>query len=136
MAVTNLQVMCKIITCVSAFTFTELEMAIIILLIFLEIVKTAAKLLLQVLLDTLHCRLREGCHCGRLPSHYRRAGTQDYLACWARTRHDFSLTRHSVQRERQPLSRRAIRVGSFTVAGDFVLQLIRLESLGRELEES
>ena len=44
-AVTNLRVVCKIITCVSAFTFTELEMAI---LIFLEIVKTAAKLLLQV----------------------------------------------------------------------------------------
>ena len=47
-AVTNLRGVCKIITCVSAFTFTELEMAIIILLIFLEIVKTAAKLLLQV----------------------------------------------------------------------------------------
>ena len=27
-------------------------------------------------------------------------------------------------------------LGSFTVAGDFVLQLIRLESLGSELEES
>ena len=39
MAVTNLRVVCKVITCVSAFTFTELlvEMAI-----FLEIVKTAA----------------------------------------------------------------------------------------------
>ena len=35
------------------------EMAII----FLEIVKAAAGL------DTLHCRLREGCHCGRLPMH-------------------------------------------------------------------
>ena len=60
-AVTNLRVVCKIITCVSAFTFTELEMAIIIiLLIFLEIVKTTAKLLLQVLgLDTLRYRLRE-----------------------------------------------------------------------------
>ena len=40
-AITDLRVVCKIITCVSAFTFTELEMAI--LLIFLEIVKTAAK---------------------------------------------------------------------------------------------
>ena len=47
MAVTDLRVVCKIITCVSALTFTELEMAPIIL-IFLEIVKTAAKLLLQV----------------------------------------------------------------------------------------
>ena len=43
MAVTDLRVVCKILTCVSAFTFTELEMAIIF-----EIVKTAAKLLLQV----------------------------------------------------------------------------------------
>ena len=39
-------------------------------------------------LDTLRCRLREGCHCGRLPSHYQRARTQDYLSCWTRTRHD------------------------------------------------
>ena len=44
-AIMNLLVVCKIITCVSAFTFTELEMA---KLIFLKIVKTAAKLLLQV----------------------------------------------------------------------------------------
>ena len=43
MAVTDLLVVCKILTCVSAFTFTKLEMAIIF-----EIVKTAAKLLLQV----------------------------------------------------------------------------------------
>ena len=45
MSGTDLRVVCKIITCVSAFTFTELEIAI---LTFLEIVKTAAKLLLQV----------------------------------------------------------------------------------------
>ena len=44
-SVTNLRVVCKIITCVLAFMFIELEMAIII---FPEIVKTAAKLLLQV----------------------------------------------------------------------------------------
>ena len=37
---------------------------------------------------------------------------------------------------RQSLSRRAIRLGSFTVAGDFVPQLSRLESLGSELQES
>ena len=47
------------------------------ILIILEIVKTDAKLLLQVW--TLRCRLREGCHCGCLPSHYRRARTQDYM---------------------------------------------------------
>ena len=117
-AVTNLRVVCKIVTFVSAFT----EMAI------LEIVKSQK----AAGLDTLRCRLREGCHCGRLPSHYRRARTQDYLACWTRTRHDFLLTCtcHSVQRARQPLSRRAISLGSFTVAGDFMLQFIRLESLG------
>ena len=37
---------------------------------------------------------------------------------------------------RQPLSRRAISLGSFTMAEDFVLTLIRLESLGSELQES
>ena len=48
----------------------------------------------------------------------------------------FSLTCHSVQGARQPPSGRAISLGSFTGAGDFVLQLIRLESLGSELQES
>ena len=76
-AVTNLRVVCKSITCVSAFT----EIAY-----FLEMIVEAA-----AGLDTLRCRLHEGCHCGRLPSHYRRARTQDYLACWTRTRHDFHL---------------------------------------------
>ena len=98
-AVTNLRVVCKTITCASAISF------------FLDMVKVAAGL------DTLRCRLRERCHCGRLPSHYRRARTQDYLACWTRMRHNFSLTCHSVQRARQPLSRRAISGGSVTMAG-------------------
>ena len=40
------------------------------------------------------------------------------------------------ERARQSLSRRAISLGSLTVAGDFVLQLSRLESLGSELQES
>ena len=53
-----------------------------------------------------------------------------------KTRFDFSLTCHSVQKARQKLSRRAISRGSFTVAGDFVLQLICLESLGSELQQS
>ena len=35
---------------------------------------------------------------------------------------------------RQSLSRQAISLGSFTVAGDFVLMLIHLESLGSELQ--
>ena len=33
-------------------------------------------------------------------------------------------------------SKAAISLSSFTVAGDFVLQVIRLESLGSELQES
>ena len=37
---------------------------------------------------------------------------------------------------RQLPSGRAISLGSFTGAGDFVLQLIRLKSLGSELQES
>ena len=55
-AVTDLRVVCKSITCVSAFTEAFPKIAIN----FLEIVKAAAG---------LHCRLREGCHCGRLPLH-------------------------------------------------------------------
>ena len=102
MAITNLRFVCKTITCASAFTKWPF---------FLEII------LYNKRCCTLRCRLRERCHCGRLPSHYRRARTQDYLACWTRTRHDFSLTCHSVQRARQPLSRRAISRSSFTVAG-------------------
>ena len=37
---------------------------------------------------------------------------------------------------RQPLLRQAISLGSFTVAGDFMLMLIHLESLGSELQEN
>ena len=66
MAAKNLRFECKTITCVSAFT----EMAII----FLEIVKAAAGL------DTLRCRLREGCHCGRLPLHY--SDGQEHKIIW------------------------------------------------------
>ena len=71
MAVTDLRVVCKIITCVSAFTFTELELEMAILLMFLEIVKNCCKAAAAAAagLDTLRCRLREGCHCVCLPSH-------------------------------------------------------------------
>ena len=121
-------VVCKIVTCVPA-------MAIIILLIFLEIVKSQR--------DNSCCRSGHSAlqATRRMPLWalaFARARTQDYLACWTRTGHDFLLTCtcHSVQRARQPLSRRAISLGSFTVAGDFMLQVIRLESLGSELQES
>ena len=62
---------------------------------------------------------------------------QEHKIIWrAGPEQDFLLTCHSVQRARQPLSRRAISLGSFTGAVDFVLQLIRLESLGSELQQS
>ena len=100
-AVTDLRVVCKIITCVSAFTFTELEVAII-LLIFFEIVKTAAKLLLQVW--TL-CVAGYGKD-ATVGAYHRTSDGQEHKIIWhagLRTRHDFSLTCHSVQRARQPL---------------------------------
>ena len=59
---------------------------------------------------------------------------QDYLACWTRTRQDFSLT--VSQRAESKAATVTVSLGSFTVAGDFVLQLIRLESLGSKLQES
>ena len=62
---------------------------------------------------------------------------QEHKIIWrAGPEQDFLLTCHSVPRARQPLSRRAISLGSFTGAVDFVLQLIRLESLGSELQQS
>ena len=61
---------------------------------------------------------------------------QEHKIIWrAGPEQDFLLTCHSVQRARQPLSRRAISLGSFTGAVDFILQLIRLESLGSELQQ-
>ena len=88
-AVTNLRVMCKTITCASAFT----EMAI---LFFLEIIlysKSCCRSGYSALQATRKMPLW-----ALAIAHYRRARTQDYLACWTRTRHDFSLTCHSVQR--------------------------------------
>ena len=100
MAVTDLWVLCKIITCVSAFTFIELEMAI---LIFLEIVKTAAKLLLQVWTLCVTGYAKDA-----IIGAYHR--TEEHNIIWrAGLERDtiFSLTCHSVQRARQPLSRLA-----------------------------
>ena len=50
------------------------------------------------------------CHCTSDGQQHK-----NYLACWTRTRTDFSLMCHSVQGARQPLSSRAISLGSFTV---------------------
>ena len=49
---------------------------------------------------------------------------------------DQNKTRLSTYVSQRPLSRRAISLGSFTGAVDFVLQLTRLESLGSELQQS
>ena len=94
-AVTNLRVVCKIVTCVSAFTFTELEMTI---LIFLEIAK-----LLQVWTLFVAGYAKDAV----VGAYHRNSDGQEHKACWTRMRHDFSLTCHSVQRARQPLSRLA-----------------------------
>ena len=49
---------------------------------------------------------------------------------------DQNKTRIFTYVSQRPLSRRAISLGSFTGAVDFVLQLIHLESLGSELQQS
>ena len=68
---------------------------------------------------------------------HRTNDRQEHKIIWrAGPEQDFLLTCHSVQKARQPLSRRAISLGSFTGAVDFVLQLIHLESLGSELQPS
>ena len=66
-------------------------------------------------LDTLRYRLREGCHCGRLPLHY--SDGQEHKIIWILDQNEnkFSLKCLSVQGARQPLSPRAISLGSFTV---------------------
>ena len=128
MAVTNLRVVCKIITCVSAFTFTELENYV-----FLEIVKTAAKLLLQVWTLCVAGYAKDAI----VGAYHRTSDGQEkknFWACWTRMRHDFFT--YVSQRAESKATTVTISLGSFMVAGDFVLQLIRLESRGSELEES
>ena len=109
--VTDLRVVCKNITCVPAVT----EMAII----FLEIVKAAAGR------DTQGFRLR---HCGRLPSHY--SDGQEHKITWrARPEQDtifFLRVTGSVQRARQPLSRRTIRERTTTELTTFILWPLNL----------
>ena len=126
--VTNLRVVCKTITCVSAFT----EIAII--LFFLEIVEAGAGL------DTLRCRLPYvkdaivgTCH--------RTIDGQEHKIIWLAgperdTIFHLRVTACREQGSHCRQERLAWVPGSFTVAGDFVLQLIRLESLGSELQQS
>ena len=119
-AVMDLRVVCKIITCVSAFTFTELEMAIL---------KTAAK------------QVRTLCVAGYakvaiVGAYHRTSDGQEHKIIWrAGLERDTVFTYVSQSAERKAAIV-TISLGSFTVAGDFVLQLVCLESLGSELEES
>ena len=97
-AVTDLRVVCKIITCVSAFTFTVLEMAT---LIFLEIVKTAAKLLLHVWILCVAGYAKDAI----VGAYHRTSDGQEHKIIWsAGLERDtiFQLMCHSVQRARQP----------------------------------
>ena len=96
---------------------------------FLEIVKAAAGQ------DTLSLRVAGYAKDAIVDACHRTNDGQEHKIIW-RAGHDFLFTCHSVQRARQPLSRRAISLGSFTGTVDFVLQLIRLESLGSELQQS
>ena len=129
-AVTNLWVVYKIITCVSAFTFTELEMAIILLIIFLEIVKSAAKLLLQVWTLCVAGYSKDAI----VRAYNRTSDGQEHKIIWRAGRERFFT--YVAQCAKSKAATVTISLGSFTVAGDFVLQLIRLESLGSKLEES
>ena len=97
-AVTNLRVVCKIITCVSAFTFTELEVA--------KIVQTAAKLLLQVWTLCVADYAKDAI----VGAYHRTSDGQELKIIWrAGLERDtiFHFTCHSVQRARQPPTRLA-----------------------------
>ena len=104
-------------------------MAIIIL--FLEIVKTAAKLLLQVWTLCVAGYAKDAI----VGAYHRTSDGQDHkIIGRAGLERDMIFTYVS-QRAESKAATVTISLGSFTVAGDFVLQLIRLESLGSELEE-
>ena len=121
-AATNLRVVCKSITCVSALNGHTKS--------FLR----SAALLVGTLWVAGYAKdaIVGACH--------RTIDGQEHKFSWrAGPEQDkiFHL-RVTACREhvRQPLSRQVISLGSFTVAGDFVLMLIHLESLGSELQES
>ena len=82
MAVTDLRVVCKIITYVSAFTFTITELEMAIILIFLEIYSKNCCKPAAAGLDTLRCRLHEGYHCGRLPSALETGKNKRLMIIW------------------------------------------------------
>ena len=71
---------------------------------------------------------------------HRTIDGQEHKICWRAGPEQDKIFHLRVtacrEHARQPLSRRVISLGSFTMAEDFVLTLIRLESLGSELQES
>ena len=97
-------------------------------------VKTAAKLLLQVWTLCVAGYAKDAivgaCH--------HTSDGQEHKIIWRAglERDTIFHLRVTACREQGSHCHVTISLGSFTVAGDFVLQLIRLESLGSELEES
>ena len=103
------------------------------ILIFHEIVKTAAKLLLQVLTLCVASYVKDAI----VGAYHRTSDGQVHKIIWrAGLERDTIFHRYVSQRASSKAATVTISLGSFTVAGDLVLQLIRLESLRSELEES
>ena len=124
-AVTDLRVVCKIITCVSAFTEAFTKMAII----FLEIVKAAAGLGHSALQATQRMPLWALAIALATGKNTKLFGVLD--------QNENGFFTYVSQRAESRAATVTMSLGSFTVAGDFVLlQLIRLGSLGSKLEES
>ena len=82
-------------------TFTKLE--IMAILIFLEIVKTAAKLLLQVWTLCVAGYAKDAI----VGAYHRTSDGQEHKIIWRAGLERDTITCHSVQRARQPLSRLA-----------------------------
>ena len=114
MAVTNLWVVCKIIACVPAVTEFSRD---VLKSCYWSGHSRIAGYAKDAIVDACH-RTNDGQEHKII---WRAGPEQDYLRVTAC---------------REQLSRRAISLGSFTGAVDFVLQLIRLESLGSELQQS
>ena len=94
-------------------------------ILFLEIVKTAAKLLLQVWTLCV-----AGYEKDAIVGAYHRTSDGQEHKIIGRAGLERDTNFYVSQREESKAATVTISLGSFTVAGDFVLQLIRLESLG------
>ena len=126
-AITNLRVVYKIITCISAFT----EMAI---LIFLEIARDKKLLQAWTLCVAGYAKdaIVGACHRTiATDKNTRLLGLLDQYGTGF-----FTYVSQCAESKAATVATSDYSLGSFTVAGDFMLQLIRLESLGSELQES